>query len=709
MAGSLQARVKTWVSAEDVTYSDLNAEFDNVLTAMQPLLIDDYSTNSTQMQVQTDPGEVGTESLSTTLAGEIARLRFMLSELSGETYWYTSPAASLSDLVNAVGTGLLDNRIASGRVRTGSDFPIFLVPNGSARTVKLDGTPTNFVYYIAGVRYTISSDVTITSLTAAPSSNNTCLVNDSIAADQAWTKYTGENGTEIPVDNMGTEISALVGKFAAFKIAGTTDEYFIAYVKSTTALSKAYRGYFLDSADAPILRAGYTNNDTITLMKLSWIFAKTDGTLTVTYNNPIWSYDEPSSPSLGDYWFDIANNIWKRYDIPSYTSAGATLVGVCIQDATNTVGARSFEFFQAWDSMNTVEVFTESNSQVKSRYAESEIGVWGSTHRYSRNLITWDMTTDLESGVTEGSSTYYYFYITESGDKMISDIRPYDRSGDLKGWYHPYYSWRCVGWAFNNASSNLGNVESFYNKYPAKDWLPTQTANSDIEVMDQIIPLDTSGGALTKYLPPVAVARGLEFTFVKTSNDTTGAAIAGVNSETINGLSDGITLYKQYDSVTLFSNGSSWYAKNLYLAPYIITATSSTKTPGATDNYHQLTGNSLALTAGTWRLFGFIEFGNSGSSPSYSEVASLFAGANGADTNVQPVAMSTLSGLTVLSVVTTINYPGVRTATMSIPAHTYIVKCTQAATVYLVSYATMSTAANARVTVYANAERIGLV
>ena len=46
MAGSLQPRVKTWVSTEDVTYSDLNAEFDNVLLAMQPLLMDDYSTDT---------------------------------------------------------------------------------------------------------------------------------------------------------------------------------------------------------------------------------------------------------------------------------------------------------------------------------------------------------------------------------------------------------------------------------------------------------------------------------------------------------------------------------------------------------------------------------------------------------------------------------------------------------------------------------------
>jgi len=252
---ALFARVKTWVSTEDVVYSDLNAEFDNIIDHLAPLYIDDYSTNSTQMQVTTDPGEVGTESLATTLAGEIARIRHMIRELSGEDEWYESPVSSLLGLSNAIGTGLTDNRLVSGRVLTTSAQPAFLVPNGAARTVKVDGTPTNFIYYVNGIEYTISTDVTLTGLTAAPSSNNTCLVNEATAtADEYWTKYTGEDGSQIVVDAMGTEITALVGKFAAFKLAGASTEYFIAYVESTTTLTKARRGYFFDSTDAPIPR-----------------------------------------------------------------------------------------------------------------------------------------------------------------------------------------------------------------------------------------------------------------------------------------------------------------------------------------------------------------------------------------------------------------------------------------------------------------------
>lgn len=221
--GGLYSRLKTWVDDEDVTHSDLNAEFDNVLTNFVPLMMDDYSSNTSQMQTTADPGEVGSESLATTLAGELERLRFIIKEITGEDQWYESPTASLLGLANAIGGGLPDNRLVSGRVRATSQQPIFLVPNGAARTVKLDGTPTAFVYYVNGTQYSISTDVTLTGLTAAPSSNNTCLIDDAVAADQYWTKYAGEDGSEIPVDNMGSEISALVGKFAGFKLAGTTD------------------------------------------------------------------------------------------------------------------------------------------------------------------------------------------------------------------------------------------------------------------------------------------------------------------------------------------------------------------------------------------------------------------------------------------------------------------------------------------------------
>lgn len=566
--GGLYSRVKTWVSLEDVTHTDLNAEFDNVLTNFVPLMIDDYSTDVTQMQVTADPGELASESKATTLAGELARLRHMIKEITGKSYWYQSPADSLSGLAAAIGTSVSVNRLVSGRIRSTSDQPIFLVPHGAARTVTCKGATTNFLYYVEGTQYTISSDVTLTSLTAAPSSNNTALINDASAADQDWTKYQGEDGSIIPIDNIGSEITALVGKYAAFKLAGVGTEYFIARVE-TDYLSCAFRGYFFDSSDNPITRTGYTNNDTLTLMKLAWIFAKSDGTLTVSYTNPVWSKDEPSSPATGDYWYDYDNVKWKKYDTSSFIDADATLIGVCIQDTTNTVGARSFEFFKSWSEENSIEAVFNSNTQVQSKWVGSGISVYGDVFRNERSRFSWDITTDLESGVSENPSTTYYLYVSEDGESFISDQKPYDRREDLLGYYHPYQSWRCVGSFFNNASSNITSVSTYFSRIGDASLSEPQTAASGIIFLERTQILDGSGGAFTKVLPPAALWRGNRITFVRADQTLANqitldfygseAQVSPVGSKTT------YKLCTKGESVTLMSDGTNIYVVGQYI------------------------------------------------------------------------------------------------------------------------------------------------
>jgi hypothetical protein len=95
MPGGLWTRLKTWIDNENVTYSDLNAEFDNIIANDKPEKSDDYSLTTNQMQIQTSPGSQGSESLATTLAGELERLRYVISRIIGQTYWYDTPARSL--------------------------------------------------------------------------------------------------------------------------------------------------------------------------------------------------------------------------------------------------------------------------------------------------------------------------------------------------------------------------------------------------------------------------------------------------------------------------------------------------------------------------------------------------------------------------------------------------------------------------------------
>lgn len=89
------SRVKNWVSNEVLTASDLNAEFNNILSNMQPTGIEDQSSDVAAMQANTNPGTVGSESLATNLAGELQRLRFKIKEIIGGAQWYSAPTSTL--------------------------------------------------------------------------------------------------------------------------------------------------------------------------------------------------------------------------------------------------------------------------------------------------------------------------------------------------------------------------------------------------------------------------------------------------------------------------------------------------------------------------------------------------------------------------------------------------------------------------------------
>lgn len=487
MAGGLFSRVKTWASLEALTNEDQNAEFDNIIANFLPTKMDDYSVTVVQMQIQTSPGGVGTESQATSLSGEIERLRYVINRMIGSTYWYEAPNNTLNGLDSLFSsfTGLPDNRIESGKIRsTDSQQPSFLIADGAARTVTLSGTPTPFVYRVNGEQYTISSNVTKTTLTAAPSSNNTALVNDSIAADQYDTLLWGEDSSHktITIDTVGTEISNLVGKWAAFSINnGSATEYFLAFVNSATELSKCFRGYFFDSSSAPVKRIVFSDNDVITLQKLTFVFAKTDGTLDICYTNPTWSFDEPSSPAIGDFWFDFEDDIWKKYDGSNFNDAEATLVGCCIQSTTATVATRSFDFYSVFKRDNTCRIERSSNTVARAAHQEMTVSVGGNLISFGKYLPTWDMSADLAAtaemvSATEQASRAYYLYVTKQGDRRISDTMPYYRA-EFYGWYHPHNIWRCVGVAYNDASSNLSVAQEVDSQVIPRGRLSAQTGN----------------------------------------------------------------------------------------------------------------------------------------------------------------------------------------------------------------------------------------
>lgn len=360
------------------------------------------------------------------------------------------------------------NIVVSGKTRSTSNQPAFITPAGASLSFDIKAAITDLVLDVNGSSVAVTTDITKGSLTAAPGANNTALVNDTEATGQEDTRLWGEpeHRKNIIMDTVGSNISALIGKYAAFKIGS---EYFIALVESATVLSHVRRGFFYDSSLNPINRAVFSNNDTITLEKLGWIFVENDGaTVDVTYNNPTWSFTSPSSPATGDYWYDLDNNLWKRYDGASFQIINRTIVGLFVNTTTACVGARCIDFYKNYSSNNSIDIEVSTTEITTGKKFGGVVSVAGNTYRYEYSLPTWNITTDLATSAdmynaTEQASTLYYLYISDLGETIISDISPYFRD-DLRGEYHPHNPWRCVGLAYNNGSNNIVNANGFCDK-----------------------------------------------------------------------------------------------------------------------------------------------------------------------------------------------------------------------------------------------------
>ena len=238
-----------------------------------------------------------------------------------------------------------------------------------------------------------------------------------------------------------------------------------AYVEDATTLRNIRRGYFFDSSGAPIVREVLTNNDTLTIMSLGWVFIDSDGvTVDITYTTPVYSATEPTSPVSDDYWFDLINRLWMRYDGAAYQEVDRIPCGLIVIDGTNAVASRTFDFTKSFLDFIDIEVELQSITEARTKSGKNILSVYSNTICYQSAPVVWDMAANLESGLTEANSTVYYLYITEDGDVKISIERPYDRLADLKGWYHPYHSWRYVGMIYNDSSGDISTVNSHNKK-----------------------------------------------------------------------------------------------------------------------------------------------------------------------------------------------------------------------------------------------------
>jgi len=465
--GATFSRVKSWI-AEKLTFADLNAEINNILNNFTPAGMDDYSASVAEMQTQTDPGELGTESQANSMAGEIERMRYELKQIKGTTYWYENPITTLAGLNAAFGVGALaSTRLVSGVSTAGSSQSVLLTPQGAGNgdDVVINAAATDFIYRIDDIEYTATADVTIASTTSAPVANNTATVNEAAYSDQAWTKYVGMHGTGLPIDAIGSEITSLNGKTAAFRLTtGAGSEYFMAIPDTTNnQLTSVQRGFFFDESNAPVPSIVFADDDVITLMKIAWIFFDSSQAASVTYTEPVVSSVEPSSPANGDFWYDMPTGKWKKYNGIAYDDTNAVYVGMSIQDENgDCVGARSADFVRVMQDLNTLNLNKYTDTTVTTN-KQARFSVFGTAIDMYNDSVIWSMASDLDDGITEAASTLYFLYMKEDSTPVISHVAPDDFTSTRGGLYHPQQTWRCFGQVWNNGSSNLEKLISYHH------------------------------------------------------------------------------------------------------------------------------------------------------------------------------------------------------------------------------------------------------
>ena len=171
------SQIKTAVTGDILTATDYNNEHQNHITNNDPSAINDDSPTVAQMKVTVDPGESGTESLATTLQGEIERLRFAIVDLKGTSFWYQTPTKTLAQMLPLSGGTVTGTITMSSATIAMQANKITGLANGTAAT---DAAAFGQIYY------GFQAPVQATTATGASGTSST-FTNTALAATMTMT------------------------------------------------------------------------------------------------------------------------------------------------------------------------------------------------------------------------------------------------------------------------------------------------------------------------------------------------------------------------------------------------------------------------------------------------------------------------------------------------------------------------------------------
>lgn len=129
-------------TASPIDHPDASVTNIKIAAGIDPEKIDDYSTDAAEMQTTADPYPGAAESLATDLTGELARIRYLIKQLSGEAQWYIDPDTDMTSIAAHI-ADTTDPHGAAMSVSTSITTP--LVIGGTSTTSDLSLQTTSGV------------------------------------------------------------------------------------------------------------------------------------------------------------------------------------------------------------------------------------------------------------------------------------------------------------------------------------------------------------------------------------------------------------------------------------------------------------------------------------------------------------------------------------------------------------------------------------
>jgi hypothetical protein len=527
-------RQKVWVAKEVLVYSDLNAEFNNIINNLEADTLAGYSQTVAQMQSQVDPGAVGSESLANSISGELERIRFAISRIVGQTYWYEAPLYDLSTLGESVSSEIG----FFGKNQDKAEF-IRLLHNGVCE----DAVPNSLVkgqakFSTYGLVNTPASPKLFTSRrcqTATDQSFISLWFKNLASGDGIL--YNPLLGIYVALDNTGKVVAqfetkdfdAITGWKVTKTITGTTSHSSAADFKNLS-FSYSINGILGAAQDT----AGVTVD---TVEQGTSLSAETINT-SVGSNCGRWVFLGKKNPAL---------SLVKRSAFGVLPQSEASNPWVLTQSGASTTSV-SNGILTMNCAVNTTNFYT-----LASAITPSSIGsgfVFKAKLRFT-NAQDKDYTVALNNDVT-------------SPNGFLNGISVFSRvdTGDLAG----AVSITSTGIGFATDGSFLGTTFSNFFAHDFSSWTDVEISFS--EPSPAAYYLDTGLVTATTHKMKVEVKiNGKKVTETYCANDTTAGNTFIFGRTAANSLQDACTV--QFERIELFSGGKDYIVPNSSLVQAI--------------------------------------------------------------------------------------------------------------------------------------------